>query len=70
MKFFKSYKFIELCMEKPCWCPWESHQHGGRKVTETAVFEAPIQSISYHSRIIYTLANTFSNTRTVQKAKT
>ena len=21
-------KFIELCMETPCWCPSEGHKHG------------------------------------------
>ena len=34
-----SPKFIELCMETPCWCRSEGHQHGGRKVTETSVIE-------------------------------
>ena len=34
-----SPKFIELCMETPCWCPSEGHQHGGRKTTETSVGE-------------------------------
>ena len=31
------FNFKELCMETPCWCPSEGHQHGGRKVTETSV---------------------------------
>ena len=30
-----SPKFIELCMETPCWCPSEGYQHGGRKATDT-----------------------------------
>ena len=34
-----SPKFIQLCMETPCWCPSEGHQHGGRKSTETSVIE-------------------------------
>ena len=34
-----SPKFIELCMETPCWCPSEGHQHDGRKATETSVIE-------------------------------
>ena len=32
-----SPKFVQLCMETPCWCPSEGHKHGGRKPTETSV---------------------------------
>ena len=32
-------KFIELCMETPCWCPFQEHQYGRRIPTETSVFE-------------------------------
>ena len=32
-------KFIEICMETPCWCPLDGHQHGGRKPTKTSVTE-------------------------------
>ena len=32
-------KFIRLCMETPCWCPFEGHKYGRRKPTETSVFE-------------------------------
>jgi len=31
------FKFIELCMATPCWCPSGGYQHGGLKVTETSV---------------------------------
>ena len=34
-----SPKFIKLCMETPCWCPFEGHKCGRRKPTETSVFE-------------------------------
>ena len=29
----------KLCMETPCWCPFEGHKYGRRKPTETSVFE-------------------------------
>ena len=32
-------KFIQICMETPCWCHPDEHQHGGRKPTETSVTE-------------------------------
>ena len=32
---FGVFKFIELCVETPCWCPLEGHKHGNHKVTET-----------------------------------
>ena len=32
-------KFIKLCMEAPCLCPFEGHKYGRRKLTETSVFE-------------------------------
>ena len=34
-----SPKFIELCVETPCLCPFEGHKHGGRDVTKTSVAE-------------------------------
>ena len=34
-------KFIRLCMETPCWCPFREHQYGRRIPTETSVFEFP-----------------------------
>ena len=30
-------KFIGICMETPCWCPQDGHQHDGQKLTETSV---------------------------------
>ena len=38
-------KFIELCMETPCWSSYEL-QHGGRKPTETSVTEFCYKSVS------------------------
>ena len=32
-------KFIKLCMEMPCWFPFEGHMYGYWKSTETSVFE-------------------------------
>ena len=32
-------KLIKLCMETPCWCHFEGPKYGGRKTTETSVFE-------------------------------
>ena len=46
------YKFIELCMETPCWCPSEGHQHGGRKPTETSFTEFCTETENYYSRVL------------------
>ena len=32
-------KFIKLCMEMPCLCPFQGHKYGCWKPTETSVFE-------------------------------
>ena len=32
-------KFIKLCMETPCLCPFQGHKYGRRKPTETFVFD-------------------------------
>ena len=32
-------KFIRLCMETPCLCPFQRHKYGRRKTTGTSVFE-------------------------------
>ena len=32
-------KFLKLCMETPCLCSFQGHKYGGRKPTETSVFE-------------------------------
>ena len=32
-------KFTKLCMETPCWNPFQGHQYGCRMPTETSVFE-------------------------------
>ena len=32
-------KFINLCMETPCLCPFQGHKYGRRKPAETSVFE-------------------------------
>ena len=34
-------KFIRLCMETPCLCPFQGHKYGRLKPTETSVFEFP-----------------------------
>ena len=31
-------KFIKLCMETPCWCPFQEHQYGRRTPTENICF--------------------------------
>ena len=37
-------KFIRLCMETPCLCPYEGHKYGDRKLTKTYVIEFSIKS--------------------------
>ena len=32
-------KFIKLCMETPCLCPFQGHKYGRRKPTDASVFE-------------------------------
>ena len=32
-------KFIKLCMETSCLCPFQGHEYGRQKPTETSVFE-------------------------------
>ena len=32
-------KFVKLCMETPCLCPFHGHKYGRQKPTETSVFE-------------------------------
>ena len=32
-------KFVKLCMETPCLCPFQGHKYGRQKPTETTVFE-------------------------------
>ena len=34
-----SPKFIKICMEMPCWCPFEGYKYGRRKPTKTSFFE-------------------------------
>ena len=34
-------KFVKLCVETPCWSPFQGHQYGRRIPTETSVFEFP-----------------------------
>ena len=55
----KDIKFIELCMETPCWCPSKGHQHDGRKATEISTLE-----------FRYIESNTSSSAKTVQLAET
>ena len=39
-------KFIEICMQTPCWCPPGGHQHGGRKPTKTSLTEFWYKSVN------------------------
>ena len=39
-------KFIKLCMETPCLCPFQGHKYGCRKPTETSVFEFSYQCVN------------------------
>ena len=39
-------KFVKLCMETPCWCPFQEHQYGRRILTETSVFEEELIKIT------------------------
>ena len=32
-------KFLKLCMETPCLCPFQGHKYRRRKTTETSVLE-------------------------------
>ena len=32
-------KFIKLCVETPCLCPFQGYKYGRQKPTETSVFE-------------------------------
>ena len=41
-------KFIKLCMEAPCLCPFQGHKYGRRKLTETSVFEFSYLDIFRH----------------------
>ena len=65
-------KFIEICMETPCWCPSRWHQHGGRKPAETTVtvtefwHKSVNLSLEELKNVVIIL---YSNTRTVQIAK-
>ena len=40
-------KFIEICMDTPCWRYPNEHQHGGRKPTETSVTEFSYKSLNF-----------------------
>ena len=39
-------QFTKVCIETPCWCPFEGHQYGGRKPTETSIFEFSYKSVN------------------------
>ena len=61
---------LDFCIETPCCCPSEGHQHGGRKVTETISLNFAVETKSYSSRVPINVINTSSSERTVQLAKT
>ena len=63
-------KFIRLCMETPCLCPYEGDKYGDRKLTKTYVIDF------YHKKLVVVFRglinisiSTYSHTRTVQIAK-
>ena len=63
-------KFIEICMETPCWCPPRGHQHGGRKPAETSVTEVCYKSVNlFLEELKNVTIILYSNTRTVQIAE-
>ena len=49
-------------MEAPCWCPFEGHKYGGRKVLTKAV-------IAFCNKIDNLSLNTCLNARALPKAK-
>ena len=64
-------KFIKLCMETPCLCPFQGHKYGRRKPTETSVFEFSylyVNSSLAELTKIKAILN-YSKTRNVQIAK-
>ena len=48
-------KFIKLCTETPCWCPFEGHKYGGRKATETSAFEFSYKAWIHRFRNLWRL---------------
>ena len=63
-------KFIEICMEAPCWCRPRWHQHGGRKPTETSVTEFCYKGVNlFLEELKHVTIIVYSNTRTVQIAE-
>ena len=39
-------KLTKLCMETPCWCPFEGHKYGRRKQKDSSVFEFFYKSVN------------------------
>ena len=39
-------KFIKLCIETPCLCPFQGRKYGRRKPIETSVFEFSYLSVN------------------------
>ena len=63
-------KFIEICMETPCWCHLHGHQHGGRKPAETSVTEFFYERVNLSLEQLKNVTIVlYSNTRTVQIAE-
>ena len=57
-------RFIEICMETPCWC------HGGRKPAETSVTEFCYKSVNLSLEELKNVTIIlYSNSRTVQRAE-
>ena len=53
-------EFLELCMETPCWCPSEGHQHGGQK---------PTGNICHFTEFCYESVNSFLEELITMKVK-
>ena len=63
-------KFIEICMEPPCWCPPRWAQHGGRKPAKTSVTELCYKSVNLSLEELKNVTKIlYSNTRTIQIAE-
>ena len=48
-----SPKFLKLCMETPCLCPFQGHKYGRRKPTETSVFEFSDLCLNSYTRNVF-----------------
>ena len=67
-------KFIKLCMETPCLCPFQGHKYGRRKPTETSVFEFSYLCVNFSleelikTKVIFFLRQGMFRQQNVQKS--